>query len=82
MKYIHIIGGTQSLEDTNQIYNNIELLKIINLEIKENIYELNEENKNYIIRLYRTFYYPKHPLTKLEEINSHHQHLKKILKKI
>ncbi len=73
------MGASYSLEETNIIYKNIILLQSINIQIKEGNYKLNEENKNYIIMLYRTFYYPRHSLTKLEEMQSHHHHLKKIL---
>ncbi len=79
---INTMGNSYSLEETNLIYENLILLLGINILIKQGKYELNEENKNNIITLYKTFYNPRHSLTKLEEIHSQHRHLKKILKDI
>lgn len=74
------MGNTYSLEETNIINQNINVLTKIGIDVKNNSYELNDNNKKYIISLYKTFYFPKHSLTKIEEINENHYHLRKILK--
>jgi hypothetical protein len=49
------------------------------MNIKENN-ELDFEMKQHIRKLYKTFYYPTHVLTRLDEIHTEHKILKNKLK--
>jgi hypothetical protein len=64
-----------NLEKVNLVHENINVL----CEIGKNIDD-HEFDKEMIKTFYETFYYPKHSLTKLEEMCGDHPHLKNILK--
>lgn len=75
--------GNSSPTRVNTVYENVKKLEEIGVELK-NKYGTSDmmllsEEKEIIINLYRSFYYPSHSLRKLEEINEDHYHLRKIL---
>ncbi len=72
------MGNTSS--SINLTIDNINILTDIAEKIQQKSYKLDKNNIEYIISLYKTFYYPRHSLTKLEEMNSNHHHLRKIIK--
>lgn len=69
--------GVKSSKEVNLIHSNINILIELGTKIDNGL----EINKKYVKSLYKTFYYPTHSLTKLEEMNSNHYNLYKILKK-
>lgn len=84
------MGNSPSPERVNFVYENVKKLEAIGIPIKKeyditDIIFLKDKNlKKEIINLYKTFYYPTHSLTKVEECTSHfggdtHHHLRRIL---
>ena len=79
------MGNSPSPERVNFVYENVKKLEAIGIPIKKeyditDIIFLKDKNlKQEIINLYRTFYYPTHSLTKLDEMNGDHYHLRRIL---
>jgi hypothetical protein len=72
--------GNKSHKEITIIYENIIALGLIGVKIQNNNFELNNINIKYIKSLYKTFYYPKHSLTILDEIENNYYHLQNILK--
>ena len=73
---------TMGNETSSQIllkYANIEKLIDIGKKMNNPMYET---NKAEIVALYKTFYYPRHVLTKFDEINDDHYKLRTRLKEI
>ena len=74
--------GNTTATTVNLTYENIKKLEQIGVEIINiNLYHLTKTQKETVINLYKTFYYPTHCLTKLEEMNRNHYHLRNILRK-
>jgi len=69
--------GNKSSSETNLIHENINILIDIGLKMEDKNYKV---DKDYVISLYKTFYYPRHALTKLDEMHSNYPHLQNKLK--
>lgn len=69
--------GNASSTKTTLIHENINKLIEIGKKLKDKNYIV---NKNDVISLYKTFYYPRDSLTKLQEMDNNHYHLHRILK--
>jgi hypothetical protein len=67
------------IDKINTIHENIELLQDIAINIKETI-KIDDEIKQQIINLYKTFYYPRDSLDRLNEMNTNHGYLRYKLK--
>ena len=81
------MGNTSSSTCVNEIYENVKKLEDIGVQLK-NKYDERDlirfgvvKEKQDIINLYESFYYPRHSLRKLEELYQNHYHLRKILRK-
>lgn len=78
--------GNASPKTVNAIYENVKKLEEIGIQLK-NKYDItdlirlsdNKEKEN-IVDLYESFYYPRHSFRKLEEIRDNHYHLRRILR--
>jgi len=70
--------GNKSSSEIKLIHANINILIEYGIKMEDKNFIV---DKYYVIMLYKTFYYPKHPLTILEEIQWNHPHLKEILRK-
>ena len=67
----------------NNNFQNIKQLEEIGIQMKtKQANKVTKEEKKLIIKLYKSFYYPIHPLTKLEEMNECHFKLRSNLKKL
>jgi hypothetical protein len=69
--------GNKSSSETNLIHENINILIDIGLKMEDKKYKV---DKDYVISLYKTFYYPRHSLTILDEMYSNYPHLQNKLK--
>lgn len=69
--------GNKSSSEINLIDTNINILIDYGIKMEDKNFVV---DKHYVVSLYNTFYYPKHSLSKLDEIQSNHQHLRKILR--
>lgn len=70
--------GNKIVAETILIHNNINILIDIGNKTEDKNYILDEK---YAVSLYKSFYYPIHCLTILDEIEDRHYHLNKNLRK-
>jgi hypothetical protein len=69
---------SKSSSEINFIHANINILIEYGIKMADINFAV---DKQYVVALYKTFYYPRHVLTKLDEMNNDHLLLRRILRK-